>query len=149
VGGRPRWQWHAALLDELAVTTEEAPPSSGAHFLQDLLSDMPLSELEQSHHVLEFEFEDADTFWTWCWSHGWRGVMERLTAEQLDGYRKGAFDYFGDGPVPGQLRADLVTATTIVPGNVSGGVGQPGPDKCEHIPDGLVGFATANRLPNC
>jgi SAM-dependent methyltransferase len=106
----PRWQWHAALLDELAVTTEEAPPSSGAHFLQDLLSDMPLSELEQSHHVLEFEFEDADIFWTWCWSHGWRGVMERLTAEQLDGYRKGAFDYFGDGPVPGQLRADLVTA---------------------------------------
>jgi hypothetical protein len=49
---------------------------------------MPLFEVEQTHHVLEFEFEDADTFWAWCW----------------------VFDSIGDGPVPGQLVADLATA---------------------------------------
>ena len=106
----PRWQWHATLLDELGVTIGEAPPSSGEYFLKELLSYMPLSGVTQSHHVLEFEFEDADTFWTWCWSHGWRGVMERLTTDQLEGYRKGVFDSIGDSPVPGQLAADLATA---------------------------------------
>jgi ubiquinone/menaquinone biosynthesis C-methylase UbiE len=106
----PRWQWHATLLDDLGVTIEDAPPSSGQHFLNQVLSDMPLSEVEQSQQILEFEFEDADTFWKWCWSHGWRGVMERLTREQLDGYRKGAFDSIGEGPMPGQLLANLATA---------------------------------------
>ena len=106
----PRWQWHATLLDELGVTIKDAPPSSGQHFLNQLLSAMPLSEVAQSQELLEFEFEDADTFWKWCWSHGWRGVMERLTTEQLDGYRKGVFDSIGDGPMPGQLVANLATA---------------------------------------
>jgi ubiquinone/menaquinone biosynthesis C-methylase UbiE len=62
----PRWQWHATLLDELGVTIKDAPPSSGQHFLNQLLSDMPLSNVEQSQQVLEFEFDDADTFWRWC-----------------------------------------------------------------------------------
>jgi hypothetical protein len=84
----PRWQRHATLLDELGVTIGEAMPSSGEHFLSELLSHMPLLEVEQTHHVLEFEFEDADTFWAWCW----------------------VFDSIGDGPVPGQLVADLATA---------------------------------------
>jgi O-methyltransferase/aklanonic acid methyltransferase len=106
----PRWQWHATLLDELGVTIGEVPPSSGERFLGELLGHMPLSEVEQFHHVLEFEFEDADTFWAWCWSHGWRGVMERLTTEQQGGYREGVFDSIGDGPVPGRLVADLATA---------------------------------------
>jgi len=106
----PRWNWHATLLDGLGVVLEGAPPSSGEHFIDQLLFDMPLSGIERSREVLEFEFEDADVFWKWCWSHGWRGVIERLTAEQRDGYRKGIFESIGDGPMPGQLVANLATA---------------------------------------
>jgi O-methyltransferase/aklanonic acid methyltransferase len=106
----PRWNWHATLLEGLGVVFEEPPPSSGEHFVDQLLFDMPLLEVERSREVLEFEFEDAETFWKWCWSHGWRGVMERLTAEQLDGYRKGIFKFIGDGQMPGQLVANLATA---------------------------------------
>ena len=103
----PRWNWHATLLDGLGVVFEDAPPSSGEQFVDQLLFDMPLSPSKRSREVLEFEFEDAETFWTWCWSHGWRGVMERLTAEQLDGYRKGICESIGDGRMPGQLVANL------------------------------------------
>ena len=98
------------LLDELGVAFEEPPPSSGEHFVDQLLFDMPLSQVERFREVLEFEFQDAKTFWKWCWSHGWRGVMERLTAEQLHGYRKGIFEFIGDGQMPGQLVANLATA---------------------------------------
>jgi ubiquinone/menaquinone biosynthesis C-methylase UbiE len=105
-----RWQWHAALLDELGVAIEHAPPTSGQHFLDQLLSDMPLSRVERAEEVLEFEFEDAETYWKWCWSHGWRGVMERLTAEQLDGYRRGVLESIGEGTMPGRLVVQLATA---------------------------------------
>jgi SAM-dependent methyltransferase len=99
----PRWQWHAVLLDELDVAIDDAPPSSGQHFVDQLVSDMPLSRVERTEEVLDFEFEDAETYWDWCWSHGWRGVMERLSAEQLARYQSGVLESIGNGPVPGQL----------------------------------------------
>ena len=40
-----------------------------------------------------------------CWSHGWRGIMERLTVEQLNSYRRGITESIGDRPMPGQLVA--------------------------------------------
>jgi SAM-dependent methyltransferase len=109
----PRWQWHASLLDELGVTgvaIEDPPPSSGRHFIEQLLSGMPLSGVERTQEVLAFEFENAETYWKWCWSHGWRVVMERLTSEQLDRYRRGIADSIGDGPMPGQLVVHLAIA---------------------------------------
>jgi ubiquinone/menaquinone biosynthesis C-methylase UbiE len=106
----PRWDWHASLLDELGVLIEDAPPSSGQHFVDLLLCDMPLSGVERTQEVLEFEFKDAETYWKWCWSHGWRGIMEQLTAEQLKRYRTGIVESIGDDPMPGQLVAHLAIA---------------------------------------
>ena len=60
--------------------------------------------------MLEFEFEDAETYWEWCWSRGWRGVMERLTVEQLDGYQGGVPESIGEGTMPGRLVGHLATA---------------------------------------
>jgi SAM-dependent methyltransferase len=112
----PRWQWHASLLDQLGVTgvaIEDPPPSSGLHFVEQLLSGMPLSGVERTREVLAFEFENAETYWKWCWSHGWRVVMERLTTEQLDGYRKGIQKIMGEGSMPGQLVAHLAIAKRV------------------------------------
>ena len=104
-----RWRWHAVLLDELGVAINDAPPSSGRHFVDQLVSDMPLSSVERTEEVLEFEFEDAETYLSWCWSHGWRGVMERLTAEQRARYKSGVLESMGEGPMPGRLVAHLAT----------------------------------------
>jgi hypothetical protein len=92
------------------VAIEDPPPSSGQHFVERLLSGMPLSGVERTQEVLAFEFEDAETYWKWCWSHGWRVVMERLTSEQLEGYWAGIRDVIGDSPMAGQLVAHLAVA---------------------------------------
>jgi SAM-dependent methyltransferase len=105
-----RWQWHADLLRALDVVIEEMPMSAGGHFLEELLSGMPFLDVELTRDVLEFEFDSGEAFYEWCWSHGWRNVMERLTDEQLKGYRRGVFESIGDSPIAGRLVAHMATA---------------------------------------
>jgi ubiquinone/menaquinone biosynthesis C-methylase UbiE len=107
----PRWQWHANLLCSLDVAIEEVPMSAGGNFLQKLLSGMPFLDVELTRDLLEFEFDSAEVFYEWCWSHGWRNVMERLTDEQLKGYRRGVFESIGDSPIAGRLVVYMATAT--------------------------------------
>lgn len=106
----PRWEWHGEVLQELGVAIEGAPPSSGGSFTDSLLSNVPLTNIVRMQEVLEFEFEGADVYWEWCWSHGWRGVMERLNRTQLQGYRKAVGEFIGEGPFPGRLVVHLATA---------------------------------------
>jgi SAM-dependent methyltransferase len=106
----PRWQWHANLLRSLDVATEEAPMAAGGHFLEEVLSGMPLLDVELTREVLEFEFDSAELFYKWCWSHGWRNVMERLTDEQLAGYQRGVFESIGESAIAAQLVAYMATA---------------------------------------
>jgi ubiquinone/menaquinone biosynthesis C-methylase UbiE len=107
----PRWSWHADLLESIGVAVTEPPPSSGAAFVEELLSGQPLTDVVRSREVLQFEFVSADIYLEWCWSHGWRGVMEELSFEQLSMYRSGIITAFtAAGTVPGQLVTHLVTA---------------------------------------
>lgn len=106
----PRWQWHADLLRGLGIACEDPPPSSGQEFIDQLLSGMPLSNIQRTREMLEFEFDGAETFWEWCWSHGWRSVMERLTEEQQNDYLRGVRGSIGGDPFPGHLVAHLATA---------------------------------------
>jgi hypothetical protein len=85
--------------------------SAGRRFVEELLSGMPLLDIQRTRDVLEFEFDSAEVFYRWCWSHGWRNVMEHLTDEQLEGYRTGVFESIGDASIPGRLVAYVATAT--------------------------------------
>ena len=78
--------------------------SAGHHFLEELLSEMPFLDIERTQDVLEFGFDSAEMFYEWCWSHGWRNVMEPLTDEQLKGYRRGVFESIGDSPITRSAR---------------------------------------------
>ena len=63
---------------------------------------MPFLDVELNRDVLEFGFDGAEVFYEWCWSHGWRNVMEPLTDEQLKVYRRGVFESIGDFPITGR-----------------------------------------------
>jgi len=53
---------------------------------------------------------DADDWWRWAWSHGFRQVIEPLTAGQLRVYPETAFRRIGSSGVEGRLQALIATA---------------------------------------
>jgi SAM-dependent methyltransferase len=106
----PRWQWHADLLAHLGVTLNDPPPSAGDAFLDELLVGLPLRSVELTGDVLQFQFENSATYLRWCWSHGWRGVMERLSPDQLADYEREVMRVMGNTePFPGQLLVHIAT----------------------------------------
>ena len=38
----------------------------------------------------ELVFADADEWWAWTWAHGRRGILSRMTEDELAAYRAGA-----------------------------------------------------------
>jgi SAM-dependent methyltransferase len=105
-----RWQWHADLLAQLGVLLNEPPPSAGGAFLDELLVGLPLRSVERTRDVLQFQFENSATYLQWCWSHGWRGVMERLSPGQLADYERSVMRVMGNTePFPGQLVVHIAT----------------------------------------
>ena len=44
--------------------------------------------VEATHELV---FADADEWWSWLWSHGHRGVLERL-GDGLDAYKAAVFE---------------------------------------------------------
>jgi SAM-dependent methyltransferase len=107
----PRWQWHADLLAQLGVMLSEPPPSVGGEYLDELLVGLPLQTIQRTREVLQFQFHDAATYLHWCWSHGWRNVMERLSPVQLADYEREVIRVMGNAePFPGQLVAHIATA---------------------------------------
>ena len=107
----PRWQWHAELLDRLGIVSDLLP-SSGQQRVAELLVTAPVSNIESNDVVLQIEWDTSETYWQWCWSHGWRAVMERLTENQLLEYRRGVEEAIGSvRPIEGQILANLTTAS--------------------------------------
>ena len=58
---------------------------------------------------LGLRFNDADQWWQWAWSHGFRQILERLPADQLRVYRKTAFARIGRRGIEGRMQALLAT----------------------------------------
>jgi hypothetical protein len=113
----PRWQWHADLLTRLGVMLSEPPPSTGREYLDELLVGLPLQCIERTREVLQFQFDNAATYLQWCWSHGWRRVMERLSPVQLADYEREVMRVMGNTePFLGQLVAQIATAEKGIAG---------------------------------
>jgi hypothetical protein len=93
------------------VVLSDSPPSAGGEFLDELLLGLPLRAVDRTCAVLQFQFENSATYLRWCWSHGWRGVMERLSQGQLADYEREAIRVMGNTePFPGQLVVHIATA---------------------------------------
>jgi len=54
-------------------------------------------------------FKDAEEWWQWAWSHGFRQVLERLPADQLGVYRQAAFDRIERSGIEGRMQALIAT----------------------------------------
>jgi ubiquinone/menaquinone biosynthesis C-methylase UbiE len=107
----PRWTWHAELVDRVGVSFAQTP-SSGGDFARRALAGQPLRGVDVIEEIRTIRWGSWAEFWAWCWSHGWRGVLERLTGAQLAAYRTGTEQALeGRSSIEGRIIATLVTAT--------------------------------------
>lgn len=110
------WDWHAELVADLGVTVETAP-SAGARILHDLLVDAPLTDLELVEETFTIAWSSVQQFWDWCWSHGWRSVLEGLSAYHLNTYETRVWRTVGQtSHITGRVAAMSVTATRLSDG---------------------------------
>jgi len=108
--GDPRWDWHDDLLASLGVTTGQIPagldgPASLSQMVQSAGFEHVIVRVDQ----LGLCFKDAEEWWQWAWSHGFRQVLERLPADQLGVYRQAAFDRIERSGIEGRMQALIAT----------------------------------------
>jgi SAM-dependent methyltransferase len=88
-GWDPRWRW----IEEL--TPERLRRPAGTMFdseneLEGVLAPAGFEDIRFELASHELVFADADEWWAWTWAHGRRGVLSRMTEDELAAYRAGA-----------------------------------------------------------
>jgi SAM-dependent methyltransferase len=106
-----RWAWHGSLMAELG-TSFSSTPSSGPSFVKNLLAGAPLGHIWIGQETRSIRWGSSSEFWAWCWSHGWRSVLEGLSPDELSTYRQRTEDALGPRSlIEGRILATIVTAT--------------------------------------
>lgn len=108
--GDPRWDWHDDLLASLGITTGRCPPGlGGPASLRQMIRSAGFERVIVRVDEFGLRFQDAEQWWQWAWSHGFRQILERLPAGQLRSYREKAFDRIGCRGIDGRMRALVAT----------------------------------------
>jgi O-methyltransferase/aklanonic acid methyltransferase len=82
-----------------------APPASPVGTPEGLaaaLADAGFSDVRQEAESFETEFRDLDQWWAWAWSHGQRGMYERVPADRLDDLKAELFALLGADVADGE-----------------------------------------------
>ena len=108
--GDARWDWHNDLLVSLGVRVGQVPAGlAGPVSLRQMIQSAGFQDVQIRADEFGLRFTDADEWWQWIWSHGFRQVVERLPADQLRTYRKRALDRIGRGGIEGRMAALIAT----------------------------------------
>ena len=83
-----------------------AAPAALRHMLRAAGS----QDVQVRAEALGLWFPDAETWWRWAWSHGFRQVLERLSADQLGAYREASLTRIGHGGIEARMEALIATA---------------------------------------
>jgi SAM-dependent methyltransferase len=109
--GDARWDWHDDLLSSLGARVGQVPPGlDGPTALGQMIRSAGFCEVRIRVDEFSLRFTNADEWWRWAWSHGFRQVIEPLTADQLRVYRETAFRRIGSGAIEGRMQALIATA---------------------------------------
>ena len=110
--GDPRWDWHNDVLVSLGVDVGQvAAGLAGPASLRQMIQSVGFQDVQVRADELELTFADADEWWRWVWSHGFRQVIERLPADELRAYRRTAFERIGRDRIEGRMEALIATGT--------------------------------------
>jgi ubiquinone/menaquinone biosynthesis C-methylase UbiE len=108
-----RWQWHRDLVESLGIQVAFKPrrfPRTDT--LSSLLTRHGFVHVSVVEENYDLVFTDADEWWRWCWSHGYREVMESMTPAQLEQYRVICYEHIQEGPIHSRLSPVFIAAGT-------------------------------------
>jgi SAM-dependent methyltransferase len=107
----PRWNWHDDLLASVGADVGRVPAGlDGPASLQRTIRGAGFQDVRVSRDEFAFRFGDADQWWQWIWSHGFRQVLEQLSVGHLAIYRRTAFERIGHRGIAGRMEALMAVA---------------------------------------
>ena len=110
--GDERWSWHGDLLQSVGVSVPPGRFDSAAP-IDSVLRETGWEVRDLVAESFPMVFSDADEWWAWAWSHGYRQILESMSAAELALYRTECFRQLQQHgqPLLGRLEAFLVCAT--------------------------------------
>lgn len=111
-----RWHWHGELLRSLEVKIDAGERRfATAKEVEHDLEAAGFARISVLKEEFALVFADAETWWGWTWSHGYRRVLESMRPETLEQYRAACFEQLTEqaraGSIQGKLYVFLVLAT--------------------------------------
>ena len=107
----PRWAWHAPLLEELGNRYATAPrrfrePKS----VVDVVAQAGFANATASVEPFDLRWVDANEWWNWCWSHGYRVVLEEFDDATLVEFRAACFSHLQSESIAATLPVICIVA---------------------------------------
>jgi len=108
----PRWAWHGRLLADLgnshATTVRRFDDPNS---VVGVLTQSGFADAAGTVEPFDLRWADASEWWDWCWSHGYRVVLEQFDAATLVEFRTACFSHLGAGSIEGTLPVICVVAS--------------------------------------
>ncbi len=114
--GDERWRWHGELLSSLGVRMSSGSrPFATPDEVESDLKAAAFVDISMLKEEFVMVFADAENWWRWAWSHGYRRVLESMEREALEQYRAACFEHLARqseaGGIHGRLEVLLALAT--------------------------------------
>lgn len=118
----PRWDWRDGLAKEFSPPSPQSgrpewsslTAPKNADQLRDAVEAAGFGAVVVDEDRTELRFADPNEYWDWTWSHGARGLYERMDAPTLDRYKQRLFEQLdalhAKGELAQNLRALFLTA---------------------------------------
>jgi O-methyltransferase/aklanonic acid methyltransferase len=100
----PRWAWHARLLQDFGNSHATAARRfSDPNTVVAVLGQSGFADAAAAVEPFDLRWADASEWWDWCWSHGYRVVLEEFDAATLDEFRTACLSHLRTGSIEGTL----------------------------------------------
>ena len=91
-----RWDTFDELVESYQEKFKEVPQAERKKLntsseIIETLGKAGFAEIEVHTEEKEFHYRDADEWWSSLWSHGGRGLLERLEDKELENFKREAF----------------------------------------------------------
>jgi SAM-dependent methyltransferase len=110
-----RWHWEGVVLHSFGVTDALAAPRLGLAELEEITQQAGFADFSSVEDTCPLVFEDAEEWWAWAWSHGYRILLEAVAPVRLERLKRQLFEGLAqvrdpDGRIHGSMTAHLTSA---------------------------------------